>query len=149
MLVLLAALSLAGCGGNGGSAKGNDEPRLSKDAYGKALVAAARTANQEGRAAMDEIRAGKSGGVDDLKNSMVDFHDRLAAINPPAAAQRDHERLVQASDQLAKEFAAAVDKQEPKTVAALRPLTNMTRYPGGKQVLQITGELDAKGYDLG
>jgi hypothetical protein len=144
------AFVAAGCGGGGKSAGTTTAAKpLSKDAYGKALVSAARAANVEGRSAMTEIGSGKPGAVEDLKQSMRHFHDRLAAITPPAAAEKEHERLVLASGRLADQFGAAVDKQEPKTVAALRPLTNMTRYPAGKQVLQITAELSAKGYDLG
>jgi uncharacterized protein YceK len=155
-VALLAALALAGCGSKSATSQSTQthsvqtkrQPQQSKQAYATALVEAAKSTNREGEDAMKALKAHKPNAVQDLKASVAQFHDRLAKITPPADVADEHARLVRAAGQLTQQFDAAVDAHKP-TYAALKPLTNLSRYPAGRQIVRITGQINAKGYNFG
>jgi len=155
-IVVAAVLALAGCGGKSStspstqtqSVQTKSQPQQSKQAYGAALVDAAKATNREGEQAMQDLKAKKPNAVTDLKASVSQFHDRLAKITPPSDVATEHAQLVRAAAQLTQQFDDAIAAHR-QTYAELKPLTNLSRYPAGKQILRITAQINAKGYNFG
>jgi predicted small lipoprotein YifL len=156
-LVASAVVVLAGCGGKSSthqpgaatSAQTTSQPQQSKAAYASALIEAAKSTNREGARAMAELKANKPNAIADLKASVAHFHDRLTKITPPSDVTKQHKALIAASADLTKQFSTAVDKQKNKTYAAMKPLTDLKRYPAGHRIVQITAQINAKGYKFG
>lgn len=156
-LVAAAVVALSGCGGKSSTSQSTQtqsvqtkrQPQQVKQAYATALVEAAKTTNREGERAMAELKAKKPNAIDHLKASVAGFHDRLDKITPPSDVASEHASLVKAASELSQEFDAAVDKQQRKTYANIKPLTNLGRYPAGKKIVRLTGAINAKGYKFG
>jgi PBP1b-binding outer membrane lipoprotein LpoB len=164
-LVAVGVLALAGCGGKSATSQSTQstqsqstqtqsvqttpQPQQTKQAYAAALVEAGKATNRDGEKAMNELKQHKPNAVADLKQSVAGFHDRLSTITPPADVETEHASLVRASAQLSQQFSAAVDAKKQKTYASLKPLTNLSRFPAGQQIVHITGQINAKGYNFG
>jgi hypothetical protein len=156
-VALAAVLALAGCGGKSATSQSTQthsvqtkhQPQQAKQAYATALVEAAKDTNRAGDRAMNEVKAHKPNAVADLKAAVAQFHERLVKITPPADVSAEHARLVDAAAQLSQQFDAAVDAKRQKTYATLKPLTNLTRFPAGRRIVNITGAINAKGYKFG